>query len=593
MQVIATAGHVDHGKSALLQALTGTDPDRWALEKRRGMTLDLGFVWTRLPSGLLAFVDVPGHQRFVPTMLAGVGPVPAVLFVVAADQGWSAQSSEHLAALDALAVGEGVLVVTRCDLADPQAATRQALDRLGATSLRGVGCVAVSARTGAGMQALRHALDQLVARLPEPDPGADVRLWVDRAFSVKGAGTVVTGTLQTGRIAVGDRLSHNGDGEVLVRGMQTLGEDVDACGGISRVALNLRGADRDQLHRGNTLTTLGAWWYASVLDVRLELDARLRAEGGQESVLRPSEQMVLHVGAAAVPVRVRPLGAAHARLMTARPLPLRIGDRLVLREPGARSLLGAVVLDVEPPALARRRGAAVARGSDLGGYGVVPDGAGELTRRGMVRPDRLRQWGSDVPTGEVLAGWLVHPRRAAELRAALGRAAEVAVPDAMSPGAPPAQLAAAAGVQDARLVRHLLPAGWVLRAGRVVRAGSVELPAEVVQALDELAAQALGTVRSLDRGDLAARGIGPRELAAAEGAGRLLRLEDAVVVLAPVGSAVLDALAEADPAAAGLTLAQVRDAWGCSRRVALAVLAHLSQRTLARRGADGLWRLLH
>ncbi len=593
MQVVATAGHVDHGKSALLQALTGTDPDRWALEKRRGMTLDLGFVWTRVPSGLLAFVDVPGHQRFVPTMLAGVGPVPAVVFVVAADQGWSAQSSEHLAALDALGVGEGVLVVTRCDLADPQAATQQALDRLGATSLRGVGCVPVSARTGMGMPALRDALDQMVARLPEPDPGADVRLWVDRAFSVKGAGTVVTGTLQAGRIAVGDRLSHNGEGEMLVRGMQTLGEDVDACDGVSRVALNLRGTDRDQLHRGSTLTTPRAWWFASVLDVRLGPDASLRAENGHDSVPRLPEQMVLHVGAAAVPVRVRPLGTAHARLATVRPLPLRIGDRLVLREPGSHRLLGAVTLDVAPPALARRRGAAASRGTDLGAHGAIPDGAGELARRGMVRPDRLRQWGSDVPAGEVLAGWLVHPRRAADLRAALGRAAEEAVADPLAPGAPPAQLAAAAGLDDARLVQHLLPAGWVMRAGRVVRARSVVLPAEVVLALDELAAQVSGTVRSLDRGDLAARGMGPRELAAAEGAGRLLRLEDAVVVLAPVVPAVLDALAERDPAAAGLTLAQVRDAWGCSRRVALAVLAYLSQRSLARRGADGLWRLVH
>ena len=163
MQVIATAGHVDHGKSALVRALTGMEPDRWAEERRRGLTIDVGFAWMTLPGGeRLAFVDVPGHERFVPNMLAGVGPVPGVLLVVAADGGWMPQSAEHLAAVDAVGISHGVLAVTRCDLADPGQATRQALGFVSRTSLGAVEAVAVSAVTGAGLPELRDALARLV-----------------------------------------------------------------------------------------------------------------------------------------------------------------------------------------------------------------------------------------------------------------------------------------------------------------------------------------------------------------------------------------------------------------------------------------------
>src|SRR5580700_1151600 len=181
MQVIATAGHVDHGKSTLLRALTGMDPDRWAEEKRRGLTIDLGFAWLRLPSGeRIAFVDVPGHERFVPNMLAGVGPVPAVLFMVAADEGWMPQSAEHLAVLDALGIRRGLLVITRSDLADPGPALSEAGRLIAASSLGQVEALAVSAVTGEGLPALIDALARLAGRLPEPDPGAPLRLWVDQ-----------------------------------------------------------------------------------------------------------------------------------------------------------------------------------------------------------------------------------------------------------------------------------------------------------------------------------------------------------------------------------------------------------------------------
>jgi selenocysteine-specific elongation factor len=218
VHVVATAGHVDHGKSMLVRALTGMEPDRWEAEQRRGMTIDLGFAWMTLPSGEeIAFVDVPGHERFVSNMLAGAGPVPAVMFVVAADEGWMPQSAEHLAAIDALGVRNGVLVVTRADLADPAPALEQAMLKIADTSLgRGAGpagdpggmeAVAVSALTGRGLPDLTAALGRLAARLPRPDPRGGVRLWLDRVFAIKGSGTVVTGTLQAGTVRAGDELT--------------------------------------------------------------------------------------------------------------------------------------------------------------------------------------------------------------------------------------------------------------------------------------------------------------------------------------------------------------------------------------------------
>ncbi|HEU5268119.1 MAG TPA: GTP-binding protein, partial [Jatrophihabitans sp.] len=240
MHVLATAGHVDHGKSTLVRALTGMEPDRFAEERRRGMTIDLGYAWMTLPSGArLAFVDVPGHERFIANMLAGIGPTPAVLFVVAADEGWARQSAEHLAAIEALDVRHGLLAVTRSDLADPGPALADARARLARSTLGDVAGVAVSGTTGAGLAELRTELDRLVARLPAADPAARVRLWLDRSFTIRGAGTVVTGTLSGGTISVDDVLELRG-GRVSVRALQVAGAARRSVSAPARVAVNLR-----------------------------------------------------------------------------------------------------------------------------------------------------------------------------------------------------------------------------------------------------------------------------------------------------------------------------------------------------------------
>ncbi|MGH3243920.1 MAG: selenocysteine-specific translation elongation factor, partial [Spirillospora sp.] len=268
MHVIATAGHVDHGKSTLVNALTGMEPDRLAEERRRRLTIDLGFAWTDLPgAGEVAFVDVPGHERFVANMLAGVGPVPAVLFVVAADEGWMPQSAEHLEALDALGVSHGVLVVTRADLADPATAIEEAREWMADSSLRDLPAVAVSAVTGDGLDDVRSAIAALVTDLPAPDGAAPVRLWADRSFSIRGAGTVVTATLGAGTVQVGDELLNTEGRSVRVRGIEALGEPRDRVTATARVALNLRGVDRADVPRGLPLLTPGAWRMAGSADV--------------------------------------------------------------------------------------------------------------------------------------------------------------------------------------------------------------------------------------------------------------------------------------------------------------------------------------
>ena len=461
MQVVATAGHVDHGKSTLVRALTGMEPDRWAEERRRGMTIDLGFAWTTLPSGAeVAFVDVPGHERFVTTMLAGVGPVPAVLLVVAADEGWMPQSAEHVDALAALGVRHGLLVVTRSDLLEPELAREEALEHLEGTPLAGLASVCVSAATGAGLDDLRAALDDLAAALPVPDPGADVRLWVDRAFTIRGAGTVVTGTLPAGRLRVDDELEllsgEHGTRRVTVRGLQSLGQPHEKVAGVARVAVNLRGVPREAVVRGDVLLTPGAWRPAAELDVRL-----VGVRGTAPDLDDLPEQLTFHAGSAAVAARVRPLGGDLVRLRLRHPVPLRVGDRAVLRDPGRRRVAaGVTVLDVAPPPL-RRRGAAARRAVELADV-HGPDAVGELRRRGVARRADLVAMG--VPAAEVDAlrapgagGHLIDPG----LTTALGErlAAAVAAHDAadpLDPGLPLEAARRALDLPDARLVEVVL-----------------------------------------------------------------------------------------------------------------------------------------
>ena len=572
MHVVATAGHVDHGKSTLVRALTSTDPDRYAEEKRRGLTIDLGFAWADVAGETIAFVDVPGHERFVPTMLAGVGPVPAALLVVAADGGWMPQSQEHLDALDALGVRHGLLVVTRCDLADPAAAVVQARERLAGTSLHGVEAVPVSAVTGEGIDDLRAALVRLVARLPRPDVTAPVRLWVDRVFTIRGAGTVVTGTLPAGTLRVGDHLQLPGGRVVGVRGLQSLGRGEVAVEAVARVAVNLRGVSTTDIRRGDALTAPGTHLETALVDVRV--DDALELPSG----------CLLHIGSAQVAVRVRPLDADTARLALEAPLPLRIGDVGLLRDPGRhRVLTGVTALDVDPPALFRR-GAARERAAALSGVTGVPDLAGELARRRVVHRDHLRAMGVPVPEH---GGWLVDEEHAAVLRSRLLAAvAEHAARHPLEAGLPLEAARQRLDLPDPGLVAGLLPESLAVENGRVVdrRRQAQPLPAPLAAALDQVTTDLRDAPDSAPDADrLRSLGLGPRELAAAVRAGVLSRVADGVY-LAP--SALHGAHEPLQDLPQPFTLSEARRAWRTSRRVAVPLLELLDRDGRTRRLPD-------
>jgi selenocysteine-specific elongation factor len=565
MQVVATAGHVDHGKSTLVRALTGMEPDRLAEEQRRGLTIDLGFAWTALPSGQrLAFVDVPGHGRFVSTMLAGVGPVPAVMFVVAADEGWMPQSAEHLAALDALGVRHGLLVVTRADLADPAAALEQAQAEIGATSLGPVESVAVSGHTGEGLDRLRAALDDLVAALPEPDAGAPVRLWLDRSFTIRGSGTIVTGTLPAGHIRVGDNLELAPAGQrVRVRAIESLKESAHEVTGVARVALNIRGVERTEVTRGMALITPYRWTLTDTVDVRL----RGVAEG----------ELTFHIGSAAVPARVRPLGADTARIVLHTPLPLHVGDTALLRDPGQHRIpAGLTVLDVRPPQI-RRRGDAATRATLLAGWPDRPDVTVLLRQHGVLRTADLRAMGCEPDSEPVVGDWLADPAWWSERRRRLAIAVERhANATPLDPGLPLEAARHALRLPDRRLVEALVQPPLRLAEGRIYgerRAG--DLPPAVAAAVDRLRTELRAApFQAPDTERLEQLGLGPKALAAAVRAGALLRIADGVVLLPGADRAAAAKLADLPQP---FTASQARLALETSRRVVIPMLEHLDR----------------
>jgi selenocysteine-specific elongation factor len=418
LHVVATAGHVDHGKSSLIMRLTGIDPDRWEEEKRRGLTIDLGFAWCVLPSGReVGFVDVPGHERFIHNMLAGVGPVRLVLFVVAADEGWRPQSEEHLAILQVLGVHRSVIALTKTDLVDDETralALEEVRERVAGSPLEQATLVGCSARTGEGIDELRAALDEAVGRAPEPGRGGRPRLFVDRVFPITGAGTVVTGTLTGQCLAVGDEIEvFPTRRRARIRGLQTHKRSIERACPVSRVAINLVGADRAELERGHLIGVPGSWRPTR------EFEARVTPVRSLQRSLTTRGAYKLHAGSAEVDVRIRlygatriePGGSAFARIRTSAPLVLDLFDRFVLRDAGRReTVAGGEVLDLQPPARAPRDPAArLTRRERASGRALTPL---LLDERGAVRiRDAVLLVGdSDAASDPTRVGdWLVNP----------------------------------------------------------------------------------------------------------------------------------------------------------------------------------------
>jgi selenocysteine-specific elongation factor len=352
--VLGTAGHIDHGKSALVRALTGTDPDRLQEEKLRGITIDLGFADLDLGDGrILSFVDVPGHERFVRHMVAGATGIDAVLLVVAADEGIKPQTREHLAICSLLAIRHGVVALNKSDLVDDDllaVATLELRDFLAATFLDGAPVIPVSSRTGAGLDALRAALQALFTQVP-PRPAAGVaRLPVDRSFVLRGFGTVVTGTLVSGSLREGDEVEIlPGGGRGRVRGLQVHHHRVAEALAGQRTAVNLQGLDCDEVPRGSTVTAPGA-----LLTTRRAW-ARLRFLTEAPDALRRGGTARFHQGTCERGTRVRileeaPGGDLDAELLLDDATVLLPGDRFVLRRPAPVDTVGGgTILDAHPP----------------------------------------------------------------------------------------------------------------------------------------------------------------------------------------------------------------------------------------------------
>jgi selenocysteine-specific elongation factor len=573
------------------------------------MTIDLGFAWMALPSGeQIAFVDVPGHERFITNMLAGAGPTPAVMFVVAADEGWKPQSAEHLAAIDALGVRDGILVVTRADLADPGPALLQAADKIAGTSLGRDGgdgaaeAVAVSALTGRGMPELVAALGRLAARLPQPDPTSAVRLWLDRVFAIKGSGTVVTGTLQEGTVRVGDELTATPTSRPLrIRGVQSLGSPVGQASGVARVALNLRGIATGDLGRGMALITAGRWTVTSLVDVRLTPP---RAHQPDDAMRLPPE-LTLHIGAARTVTRVRPLGNRIARLSLDHALPLHVGDRVLLRDPGAaadhaegRPIFGATVLDVAPPRL-RGRGAAAAAAAELASWPEPPTAPQLLRRHRLLRATGAAAMGlHDLPP-PVSGEWLADPAHWQRLRRLLVAAlAAQEQRDPLARGLPVDAARAELRLPDRGLVEALAArgqdgdgepidvSGGYLRRGAARSAGTAapSLPAPVARAvqtvLDGLA-DAPFSAPEADR--LRELGLDARGAAAAERAGLLRRLPGNLLLAPDAGDQAARILATLPQP---FTAADARQALKTTRRVVIPLLEWLDREGITRRLPD-------
>ncbi len=561
MHVIATAGHVDHGKSTLVKALTGTDPDRWDEEKQRGMTIDLGFGAATLPSGRdIAFVDVPGHVRFIKNMLAGVGGVDACLFVVAATEGWKPQSEEHLRILELLGLSHGMVALTKVGLCDADLVELARLDlaeHVTGTFLEHAEVVEVDVLANYGVDDLRRALDRLVVRTPEAADVGLPRLWIDRVFAARGSGTVVTGTLTGGTLHSDDELQLAPNGhEVRVRSLQSHHATRPLATPGSRVAVNLVGVSHHDVRRGDVLVRGGQWHHTRTVDASLDVLGSLDHEVSRRGAY------VAYLGSGEHPVKVRVLGehalqpgqAGLVRLHLPVELPLQPGDRYVLRESGRKETVGGgEILDVAPVLPASR---------------ARPDRSVDrvIAERGFVEADELVRL-----TGErrdpQLGRWVTDPPRLQELLDDVARRIAEAGPlglDVVS--------------LDERQ-RAALPRieGVKVEAGRVLAAEAADPLADhpYVAALDAepFAPPAPDGVDRAELRELTRRG--------------LVVAQDGIYFSAAAVDAaaqVVATLLERQPA--GVTVAEVRDAWGCSRKHALPLLALLDARGITRRRGD-------
>lgn len=616
MRVIGTAGHVDHGKSTLVHALTGIHPDRLKEEREREMTIDLGFAWFDLPNGEpVGVVDVPGHRDFIENMLAGVGGIDAVLLVIAADEGVMPQTREHLAILDVLQVQAGVVALTKADRVDDDWLNLMhdevavLLGAMGALARAPI--IPVSARTGRGLPELRQALQEALTQAPRRPNLGRPRLSIDRSFSQTGFGTIVTGTLLDGTLQVGDTLRVQPRGlTARVRGLQTHKIQQTMVFPGSRVAVNLAGVEVADVHRGDVLA-----WPGSLTPSRL-LDVWLRHLPDDPLPMRHNAEVKLFIGAAETLAHVRllegddmPPGAvAWAQMVCAHPVAALPGDRFIIRRPSPSATIGGGRVVAVPTHLHRRRRPDVLaaleqarRGSPLDNLVVT------LTPHG-IQPlaEVARRFPAEVLTAARVSGqWL-------EVDASLGLTApawhtwSAAVTATLEtyhrahplqlwmprdslknlPGVPWASALTPKAL--AALLQRLAAQGVVVVHGTGVRLASHAItfsPAEQAQ-LETVLAEFRAAPYATPSYKMCAERLGQAVLNAALETGQLIAVSPDVLFLPETYAEMRARLAAHITAHGPITVAEARDLFGTSRKYNLALLEHLDQAGFTRRVGD-------
>ncbi len=554
---VGTAGHIDHGKTWLVRALTGKDTDRLPEEQARGISIDLGYAPLELPGGeRLSLIDVPGHERFVRTMVAGATGIDLFLLVIDAGEGARPQTHEHLAILRLLGVERGVVAVTKADAVDAETvelALAEARDLVPEAEV-----VPVSAKTGEGLDELRTALGNAARSLEHKHSEAATRLYIDRAFTLRGIGTVVTGTLWSGSISPGDELRVEPSGlRTRARSVQVHDVDVLRAEAGQRVAVNLPGIERTRLRRGDALVTPGHYPVSWRLDVALEELEEVPAA------------LTVHNGTADVAARVVREGR-YAQLRLREPVIAARGDRVVLRT--ETTVGGGVVLDPAPPRrLEPNRLALLERGDPeeiVRALVREPVTARALEERGLFSPPELAR---GLAALEQAGDWYFAPEWLEGVRAVVReRLARRVEESPLDPGLPLAEL-----LPPEPWAQAIAPLLHVERRGaKAYLPGAAPKLGEKAEAAEELEAQLAGNdVIRLD----------DRELAAyLEEQGRLKRVGDGLAVSAELYERGLEALLTLSP----ITLAGFRDALGISRRTAQLLLERFDSDGLTRRVGD-------
>jgi selenocysteine-specific elongation factor len=613
IRVVGTAGHVDHGKSTLLTALTGMDPDRLREERERGMTIDLGFAWVTLPGGGdIGFVDVPGHQDFIRNMLAGIGSIDAVLLVIAADEGVMPQTREHLAILGLLGIDRGVIALTKRDLVDDEWAALAVADvraALRGTALADAPLVEVSSTARRGLDDVLVALERVLGEAPARRDVGRPRLPVDRSFTMSGFGTVVTGTLLDGSLAVGDEIAVlPGELRARIRGLQTHRRSLDVARPGSRVAANISGIDKEAVSRGMVLARPGSIETTNLLAVHLALLP------GASAPLDHDEELKVHVGTAETMARVAllegpqvaPGQTAWAQLRLATPVAVAVGDRLVVRRPSpSETIGGGAVADLAAARLRRRaetvaaleRRTAPSTASRLLASLDVPRTAAEAAARSGLTPDER-----DAAAAEVIADGRAVSLADALISRDAFEALATHVERLCAQAHRKAPLRAGASREEARSALGL-PAkrfgalvGRLVAEGRLVERGTaLALPSHRPRLSDDQERRWLGARAALAKEPLqppspaqleTEHGLDRELVAALAERGDVVRIGTEAVFLPEAVTRFARVVVDELAASGSITVARARDLSGSSRKHVLPLLQFLDDRGLTRRHGD-------